>query len=41
MDIFKESVKAIIPKVKEWRRHIHQYPELSFEEFKTTEYIID
>jgi len=41
VDIFKESVEAIIPKVKEWRRHIHQYPELSFEEFKTTEYIID
>jgi len=41
MYLFKESVEAIIPKVKEWRRHLHQYPELSFEEFKTTEYIIE
>ena len=41
MDLFKESVAAIVPKVKEWRRHLHQYPELSFQEFKTTEYIID
>lgn len=23
----------------QWRRHLHQYPELSFEEFETTEYI--
>ncbi len=41
MCLFNESVEAIIPKVKEWRQHLHQYPELSFEEFKTTEYIID
>ena len=41
MDLFKESVEAIIPKVKNWRHHFHQYPELSFEEFKTTEYIIE
>jgi amidohydrolase len=41
MDLFKESVDEIIPKVKTWRHHFHQYPELSFEEFKTTEYIID
>ncbi|MBP1764949.1 MAG: amidohydrolase, partial [Firmicutes bacterium] len=41
MDIFKQSVDAIIPKVTEWRRHFHQYPEPSFEEFKTTEYIIE
>lgn len=41
MYLFKESVETIIPKVKEWRRHLHEYPELSFEEFKTTEYIIE
>lgn len=41
MDLFKESVDAVIPKVKQWRRHFHQYPEPSFEEFKTTEYIIE
>jgi len=41
MDLFKQSVDTVIPKVKEWRRHLHQHPELSFEEFKTTEYIIE
>ncbi len=29
----------IEPKVIEWRRHFHQYPELSNREFKTMEYI--
>ena len=41
MSFFKESIAAVVPKVKQWRRHFHQYPELSFEEFKTTEYIIE
>jgi amidohydrolase len=41
MELFKQSVDAIIPKVIEWRRHFHQYPEPSFEEVKTTEYIIE
>lgn len=25
----------------EWRRHLHQNPELSFEEVETTSYIIE
>lgn len=29
--------KAVEPKVVEWRRHFHQYPELSNREFKTAE----
>lgn len=33
------KVSAILPKVIEWRRHIHQYPELSNREYKTAEYI--
>jgi len=41
MNFFKENVEAVIPKVKQWRHHLHQYPEPSFEEFKTTEYIIE
>lgn len=28
-----------IQKVIEYRRHIHQYPELSFKEFKTADYV--
>ena len=31
--------KAIAPKLIEWRRHIHQNPELGNREFKTMEYI--
>jgi amidohydrolase len=31
--------RAIEPKVIEWRRHFHQYPELSNREFKTAEKI--
>jgi len=29
----------IMPKVVEWRRHLHQYPELSNREFKTSKYV--
>lgn len=33
-------IKTIpIQKVIEYRRHIHQYPELSFKEFKTADYV--
>jgi amidohydrolase len=31
--------RKIFDKVRKIRRHLHAYPELSFEEFKTTEYI--
>lgn len=31
--------KALLPKVIEWRRYIHQNPELGNREFKTMEYI--
>ncbi|MBM3446154.1 MAG: amidohydrolase, partial [Bacteroidetes bacterium] len=33
------KAKAISPKLIEWRRHIHQNPELGNREFKTQEYI--
>ena len=39
----KEKIKALIPsflpKVIEVRRHLHQHPELSFEEYETASYI--
>jgi amidohydrolase len=35
----ESKAAAILPRVIEWRRHIHQYPELSNREFKTAEYI--
>ena len=36
--IFTEA-QQLETKVIEWRRHIHQYPELSNREFKTAEYV--
>lgn len=41
MNQFTEQVEAILPKVRAWRHHLHQFPEPSFEEFQTTEYIIE
>lgn len=35
------EIKAYQNELVGIRRHIHQYPELSFQEFKTTQYIID
>jgi amidohydrolase len=34
-----KQVKAVSAKVVDWRRHIHQNPELSNREFKTAEYV--
>jgi amidohydrolase len=33
------SATKIMPRVIEWRRHLHQYPELSNREFKTAKYV--
>ncbi len=35
-----DKATAIQPKLVEWRRHLHQNPELGNREFKTAEYII-
>lgn len=35
----KKSVEKVSEKVIEWRRHVHQYPELSNREVKTAAYI--
>ena len=35
----EQQAAGILPKVIEWRRYIHQHPELSNREFKTAEYI--
>ncbi len=37
--LIDQKAKAILPKLIEWRRHIHQNPELGNREFKTMEYI--
>ncbi|MEP6901410.1 MAG: amidohydrolase [Actinomycetota bacterium] len=42
VDMSKEinlAAEKILPKVIEWRRHLHQYPELSNREFKTSKFI--
>jgi len=42
VDMSKEinaATDKIVPKLVEWRRHLHQYPELSNREFKTSKYI--
>ncbi len=35
------ATSKILPKVVEWRRHIHQYPELGNGEVKTAKYVED
>jgi len=44
VDMSKEinaATDKIMPKVVEWRRHLHQYPELSNREIKTSKYVED
>lgn len=35
------AAEKVMPKVVEWRRHLHQYPELSNRETKTAKYVED
>lgn len=37
--VFEKEITAIQSKVIEWRRHLHQYPELSNREYKTAAYV--
>ena len=39
--MFDSVVNNIQNEVIAWRRHFHQYPEISFQEFKTSDYIAD
>jgi amidohydrolase len=38
-DEINQAAERILPKVIEWRRHLHQFPELSNREFKTAEFV--
>ena len=40
LEKIKETVKKYEGKVLDLRRHFHMHPELSLEEFQTTDYII-
>lgn len=35
----KQASDKILPQVIEWRRHLHQFPELSNREFKTSKFV--
>ena len=37
----KQANMSVSEKVITWRRHLHQYPELSNREFKTAKYVAD
>ncbi len=34
-------IEAVYPEMVQWRRYLHQYPELSFQETKTSQWIFD
>jgi hypothetical protein len=40
-DEINAATDKIMPQVIEWRRHLHQYPELSNREFKTSRFVED
>jgi amidohydrolase len=35
-----EAASCLLPRMIAWRRHLHQYPELGFEEYGTQEYLL-
>ena len=41
MNMISEEVLALEPDIIAWRRHMHQNPELSFQEVHTTAYLTE
>ncbi|HUM48172.1 MAG TPA: amidohydrolase [Chitinophagales bacterium] len=39
--LIDQQSKAMLPKVIEWRRYLHEHPELSNREYETSKYIAD
>lgn len=39
--IFEQDIKNILPQVVAWRRRFHQYPESSFNEVETTQFLMN
>ncbi|MFS1513307.1 amidohydrolase [Chengkuizengella sp. SCS-71B] len=36
-----QKIEELFPEMVKWRRHLHMNPELSFQEYKTTQFIYD
>ena len=41
MNAIVKEFEARLETIKAWRHHLHQHPELSFEEVNTSRYIAD
>ncbi|WP_235929931.1 amidohydrolase [Chengkuizengella marina] len=41
MKKYYQKIEELFPEMVNWRRHLHMNPELSFQEFKTTQFIFD
>lgn len=41
LDLIKNQAKSLQEQLSKWRRHFHQYPELSFQEAQTSDYIVE
>ena len=41
MNDFAKKIKQLLPQMVEWRRHLHQYPELSYREQQTSNFIYE
>lgn len=37
---FAKEIEEFLPQIVSWRRHFHQYPESSFNEFATTDFLV-
>src|SRR5258707_12057111 len=40
-ELIEQKAAAILPKLIEWRRYLHQHPELSNREVKTGEFVAE
>jgi len=36
-----EAVRELAPMLAQWRQYLHAHPELSFEEYQTTEWLAE
>ncbi|MDQ0256392.1 amidohydrolase [Evansella vedderi] len=41
MELILQQIDEVYENVLEWRRYLHQHPELSFQEYETSQYVYD